>query len=188
MMTTWKLVGLNRFEGCGGPGYPEDTKALQQSYTIVGGSRRYPQTLQSHPISKMPSLPHVQRTPYTSPGFPLASSGFSLAASGRLLDSTLGFLRIPASLLVHPTLKDPAEIRVSEELELVLDCVFGLRLTCPAGPSTQYLRLLVPKTIPFMVFGTRVLKHWVPGLSGLYVPLQALRSFSGSKPGLLCRV
>ena len=31
----------------------------------------------------------------------------------------------------------------------------------PEGPSTQYLRTLVPKTIPLMVFRTRVLKYWV---------------------------
>ena len=36
----------------------------------------------------------------------------------------------------------------------------------PEGPSTQYLRTLVPKTIPSMVFGTRVLKYWVLGPSG----------------------
>ena len=33
----------------------------------------------------------------------------------------------------------------------------------PEGPSTQYLRTLVPKTIPLMAFGTRVLKHRVLG-------------------------
>ena len=33
----------------------------------------------------------------------------------------------------------------------------------PEGPGTQYLRSLVPKTIPLMVFGIRVLKHWVVG-------------------------
>ena len=37
----------------------------------------------------------------------------------------------------------------------------------PEGPSTQYLRTLVPKTIPLMVFATRVLKYWVLGPSGL---------------------
>ena len=35
------------------------------------------------------------------------------------------------------------------------------------GPSTQHLRTLVPKAINGMVFGTRVLKHWVLGPSGL---------------------
>ena len=34
-------------------------------------------------------------------------------------------------------------------------------------PSTQYLRLLVPKTITSMVFGTRDLKYWVLGPLGL---------------------
>ena len=46
----------------------------------------------------------------------------------------------------------------------------GLGLAClrpyPEGPSTQYLRTLVPKTIPLMAFGTRVLKYWVLGPSG----------------------
>ena len=36
----------------------------------------------------------------------------------------------------------------------------------PLGPSTQYLRTLVPKTLMGMVFGTRVLKCWVLGPSG----------------------
>ena len=31
---------------------------------------------------------------------------------------------------------------------------------------TQYLKMLVPKTIPSMAFGTRVLKYWVLGSSG----------------------
>ena len=34
------------------------------------------------------------------------------------------------------------------------------------GPSTQYLRTLVPKTIPLMAFGTRVPRYWVLGPSG----------------------
>ena len=36
------------------------------------------------------------------------------------------------------------------------------------GPSTQYLRTLVPKAIEGMVFGIRVLKYCVLGPSGLY--------------------
>ena len=39
--------------------------------------------------------------------------------------------------------------------------------SCPGGPSTQYLRCLVPNTIKNMVFGTTVLKYWVLGPSGL---------------------
>ena len=35
------------------------------------------------------------------------------------------------------------------------------------GPSTQYLRTLVPKATEGMFFGTRVLKYWVLGPSGL---------------------
>ena len=41
------------------------------------------------------------------------------------------------------------------------------RLQSPEGPSTQYLRTLVPKAIKGMVFGTRVLKYWVLGPSGV---------------------
>ena len=36
----------------------------------------------------------------------------------------------------------------------------------PKGPSTQYLKTLVPKTIKGMVFGTRVFKSWVLGPFG----------------------
>ena len=36
----------------------------------------------------------------------------------------------------------------------------------PEGPSTRYLRILVPNTIKGMVFGTRDLKSWVLGASG----------------------
>ena len=39
----------------------------------------------------------------------------------------------------------------------------------PEGPSTQYSRTLVPNTISSMVFGTRNLKSWVLGLSGVNV-------------------
>ena len=39
-------------------------------------------------------------------------------------------------------------------------------LTLPEGPSTQYLRTLVPKAILLMVFGTKVLKYWVLGPLG----------------------
>ena len=39
------------------------------------------------------------------------------------------------------------------------------REECPEGPSTQYLRTLVSTAVPFMVFGTRVLKYWVLGHS-----------------------
>ena len=36
----------------------------------------------------------------------------------------------------------------------------------PEGPSTQYLRTLVPKTIEGMGFGTRVLRFWLLGPLG----------------------
>ena len=38
------------------------------------------------------------------------------------------------------------------------------------GPSTQYSRALVPKAIEGMVFGARVFKDWVLGLSGTNSP------------------
>ena len=38
----------------------------------------------------------------------------------------------------------------------------------PEGPSIQYLRFLVPKTILLMVFGPSVLKYWLLGPSGLH--------------------
>ena len=47
--------------------------------------------------------------------------------------------------------------------------------TFPEGPSTQYSRTLVPKTIPLMVFGTRVLKYWVLGASGFANPANVFR-------------
>ena len=37
----------------------------------------------------------------------------------------------------------------------------------PEGPSTQYLRTLIPKIIKSMVFGARNLKYWILGPSGL---------------------
>ena len=36
----------------------------------------------------------------------------------------------------------------------------------PEGPSSQYFRTLVPKTIPVMVFGTKCLTCWVLGSFG----------------------
>ena len=47
--------------------------------------------------------------------------------------------------------------------------------TCPEGPSTQYLRTLAPQTIQGMVFGTRVLRYWVLGPSGLVLSLNSSR-------------
>ena len=38
----------------------------------------------------------------------------------------------------------------------------------PEGSSTQYLRSLVPKTIPLMVFGTKGLKYMVLGPFGSF--------------------
>ena len=44
---------------------------------------------------------------------------------------------------------------------------YGYDRAYPAGPSTQYLSTLVPNTIKSMDFGTRNLKYWVFGHSGL---------------------
>ena len=43
----------------------------------------------------------------------------------------------------------------------------------PEGPSTQYFRTLVPKTIEGMIFGTRSLKYWVLGPSESVLYLRA---------------
>ena len=59
-----------------------------------------------------------------------------------------------------------------DQVAVVVVVRSGLRYsTCgfpkkPERPSIPYLRLLVPKTIPLMVFGTRVLDFWVLGPSG----------------------
>ena len=57
------------------------------------------------------------------------------------------------------------------------------------GPSTQYLRTLVPNTIKSMVFGTRDLKYWVFGPSGVSVNVVfgRLRCISSS-PGTFGKV
>ena len=44
-----------------------------------------------------------------------------------------------------------------------------LTVACyPEAPTTQELRTQVPKTIPFMTFGTRVLKCWLLGPFGFW--------------------
>ena len=51
-----------------------------------------------------------------------------------------------------------------QQLDLRFQSQAGLRsylLISPEGPSTQYLRILVPNTIKGMVFGASNLKHWV---------------------------
>ena len=52
-------------------------------------------------------------------------------------------------------------------------------LIYPEGPSTQYLRALVPKAINGMVFGTRVLKYWVLGPSWYEVSWTKYYTFHG---------
>ena len=54
-----------------------------------------------------------------------------------------------------------------QTLELTPQAKRKPHLHCREGPSTQYLRTLVPNSILLMVFGTRVLKYWVLGPSGL---------------------
>ena len=46
-------------------------------------------------------------------------------------------------------------------------CVGLLGVGTPEGPSTQYLRFLVPKTMLLMVFGPKDLRYWVLGPSGI---------------------
>ena len=45
-------------------------------------------------------------------------------------------------------------------------CKALLSIPLPEGPSSQYLRPLVPKTIQGVFFGSRILKYWVLGPSG----------------------
>ena len=52
------------------------------------------------------------------------------------------------------------------QLSIILVSLIWAGATSPEGPSTQYLRSLIPKAIPLMVFGTRVLQYWVLGPSG----------------------
>ena len=49
----------------------------------------------------------------------------------------------------------------------------------PEGPSTQYLGLVVPKTILLLVFGTRELEYWVLGPSGWVSMTQAAHVTAG---------
>ena len=53
------------------------------------------------------------------------------------------------------------------DIRYLLYCVCAyIYIYVAEGPSTQYLRTLIPKTIPLMAFGTRVLKYWVLGPAG----------------------
>ena len=54
----------------------------------------------------------------------------------------------------------------------LLSSVKGPFLEHAEGPSTQYLRTLVPKTIPLMVFGTKGLKYWALGVPDNLVLMQ----------------
>ena len=55
------------------------------------------------------------------------------------------------------------------------------RVLISEGPSTHKSRILVPKTIPLMVFGTKGLKYWALGPSG-YNWLEGSLSLSLSLP------
>ena len=50
----------------------------------------------------------------------------------------------------------------------------------PKGPRTQYLRTLVPKIIKCMVFGTRDLKYWVLGRSGIGIAPDTVKLISSA--------
>ena len=59
-----------------------------------------------------------------------------------------------------------AKVYAIELLAARWDHKEGPKITNPEGPSTQYLRTLIPNTIKGIVFRTRVLKDWVLGASG----------------------
>ena len=67
-------------------------------------------------------------------------------------------LRFVGAVHVHYSAEDPKEFN---------EAVMKGDMKDPEGPSIQYLRLLVSKTILFMAFGTRDLKYWVLGPSGV---------------------
>ena len=72
----------------------------------------------------------------------------------------------PMSKLLNKGVSDRFEMNHcgSQQPKVGLICVLEAP-KYPEGPSTQYLRFLVPKTILLMVFGTRDLKYWVLGPS-----------------------
>ena len=59
--------------------------------------------------------------------------------------------------------------KASGKTPVLTECGYYRIRDNPEGPSTQYLRSLVPNTITGMVFGTRNLKYWRIGSSGLAV-------------------
>ena len=76
-------------------------------------------------------------------------------------------------------------IEGAKQMFVLYSCILGIPpigflLHCPGGPSTPNSRTPVPKTIPSMVFGTRVLRYlhpsssplclaWLVGLQGLHL-------------------
>ena len=63
-----------------------------------------------------------------------------------------------------------ANLRIQvRKLGTLLNSAVATSWTGPEGPSTQYLRSLVPKTILLMEFGTRDLEYWVFGPSVRYI-------------------
>ena len=79
----------------------------------------------------------------------------------------------------------PASMALSSRLESSVACASHPSTSHPEGPSTQYLRTLVPKTIPLAVFGTKGLKYWVLGPSGTggHQPCQEAVTEPGAESG-----
>ena len=76
--------------------------------------------------------------------------------------------------------------KASSGIEQVLEGSIGgprcQSLQFPEGPSSQYLRSLVSKTIPLMVFGTGNLKYWVLGPSGIGPSINSTELVKGIHP------
>ena len=119
-------------------------------------------------------VPGIQRTNPEAPGVPSNPSAkmmrsthanatyAALCAEGVDLQPHIvtAFLSLPDCL--RPQLLDPNH--VSNSLSLYI-YIYTYICIYPEGPSTQYSRTLVPKTVLGVVFGTRVLKYWVLGPS-----------------------
>ena len=82
-----------------------------------------------------------------------------------------------ASPPVYPKRSAPCA-RAALQADFAVFSITLRRPYSPEGPSTQYLMSRVPKIIPLMEFGTRVLKNLVLGFSG----------FKNQRATLLCRV
>ena len=81
----------------------------------------------------------------------------------------MGMARIPEAFR-HEFLSSPAAVKTGQMM--IASRLLGADRTTgkyTEGPSTQDLSLLVPKTIPSMAFGTKRLKFWVLGPSGIRI-------------------